>query len=410
VRFITSEATDALSKTLENLGAKLTVSGKGDLYINLVRAKNLTEYDLRRIEFILGEYTKSIGGKLETVKSGASYVINDVKAMVSGITTKNVLKDLELITSQRVIGGEIKWLDTITQSQYDALLKSGVLSANKIVSSKSVGAVEIGIAKDLYDDLIKNGATASQAAKVVYETVQNGSVSGVTLAVSMGLSANTIGSISASGRTIQANGSIISKNFNTEQARATFNALLEPSLEKISEKLSHEPTSTLIFALSVINAQVFESLVPKLDTATIQELVQSPKLDSNQREKLIQNLSTEQTQMLIQNLNIDQIQELIQVQTQEQTQEIIPLLTTVQITKLIKKLPPLKRKPLIEALEKKKGSEKDKFVVTFTDYGGRVEVLNVKASTFREAYWRAFHIRRWHGLQHIVDIFKKGKS
>jgi uncharacterized protein YheU (UPF0270 family) len=114
--------------------------------------------------------------------------------------------------------------------------------------------------------------------------------------------------------------------------------------------------------------------------------------------------------MLIQNLNIDQIQELIQVQTQKQTQEIIPLLTTVQITKLIKKLPPLKRKPLIEALEKKKGSEKDKFVVTFTDYGGRVEVLNVKASSFKEAYARGFAIRHWHGRQHIVDIIKKGKS
>ena len=164
----------------------------------------------------------------------------------------------------------------------------------------------------------------------------------------------------------------------------------EKTLQKIDEK-------TLIELIPKLNFDTIQTITPKLDDVTLQKIVQSPKLSINQKQDVIQSLNQVQTVELVQKL------------TPIQIQMITPLLNTAQITILTNKLSPLKRSKMIETLEKKgikKSVEEDKFTVTFTDYGGRVEVLNVRASTFREAYWRAFAIKRWHGRPHIVDLVR----
>jgi hypothetical protein len=179
------------------------------------------------------------------------------------------------------------------------------------------------------------------------------------------------------------------------------NLIVDPLIrEKHIERLNDK---TINAVFEVMSPKAIETTIQGLSTDTVSDL--ATRLDLKALEKIIPELSPAQ------------LTETFQSLTEDQISEVVPLLTTAQVNSISNKLSPRKREILLRVAKKrgvepssKPSAEEDKFVVTFTDYGGRVEVLNVKASTFREAYWRAFHIRRWHGLQHIVDIFKKGKS
>jgi len=175
------------------------------------------------------------------------------------------------------------------------------------------------------------------------------------------------------------------------------------TLSKVIPKLEHNTLTAVVPELDIntlttilpkLNTDTLTTVIPKLSNDTLTSLL--PKLDSATLMEIIPKLDTAQLTTVVPKLDFDTFT------------TAIPSLTTYQIEIILPFLKPHQKDALSE--RKIKPVEEDKFVVTFTDYGGRVEVLNVKASTFREAYWRAFHIRRWHGLQHIVDIFKKGKS
>ncbi|MFX0209079.1 MAG: hypothetical protein ACFFDT_24055 [Candidatus Hodarchaeota archaeon] len=91
---------------------------------------------------------------------------------------------------------------------------------------------------------------------------------------------------------------------------------------------------------------------------------------------------------------------------------------TEPITKLSSEAPTtehlIKTKPLTKIQKKrirsltKPISKEITYTVKFTDYDKRTESIEIPAKTFQEAYSKAFHIRRWHGLLHIVDIIKRG--
>jgi hypothetical protein len=188
---------------------------------------------------------------------------------------------------------------------------------------------------------------------------------------------------------------------DTQTLQTVITKLDTPTLQKAIIKLDETTiqkidTKTLLFAIPKLDLGTLQAIVPKLDNATVQKMALSQTLDASQIQDVVQSLTTTQTQDLVQSLSLVQLE------------IVAPLLTTVQVTELTKRLPPVKRDSLLRILKKevKPSAEEDKFVVTFTDYGGRVEVLNVKAQTFKEAYWRAFSIRRWHGRPHSVDLIR----
>lgn len=129
------------------------------------------------------------------------------------------------------------------------------------------------------------------------------------------------------------------------------------------------------------------------------------------------NSMLEQGQLAQQSLKLEQGQQSIQdlmmtqEQLQEQLQELEPGLDIPAPPKI--ELPETPTIPELPELSKLKESPKsslipkDSFTVKFTDYEGRSESHDVQAKTFHEAYMKAFHIRRWHGLLHEVDITRR---
>ena len=130
----------------------------------------------------------------------------------------------------------------------------------------------------------------------------------------------------------------------------------------------------------------------------------------------------EQGQLAQKDFKVEQGQQNIQdlMQTQEQIQEQLQELETGIGTSEILEigvseidLPEIPTIPELPKLSKVKESKKtpseqqDSFTVRFTDYQGRSESHDISANTFQEAYSKAFHIRRWHGLLHEVDIIKR---
>jgi hypothetical protein len=147
---------------------------------------------------------------------------------------------------------------------------------------------------------------------------------------------------------------------------------------------------TLAKSIPKLSDEMLETIIPKLDPISLSTLKE--KLTPNQRDRIESLIIPIVTPIQEPILDIPQVPELeTPTEPPPETQKLKIII------------------PEPEGFEEKKlkTSSEETFTVKFTDVYNKSETITVNAVSFREAYQKSFSLKKWHGLQHEVDIIKQ---